>query len=76
MFYSQSPLYFEVSVGNARGGGDIVQRQETKSTLLIFKLSKEDIGLYGKIIYSIVTAITPAGTYKTAEKDKLITLDE
>ena len=76
VFQSESPLYFEVSVGTVRGGGDIVQRQETKNTVLIFKLSKADIGPYGKAIYSVVTAITPAGTYKTVEKDKLIILDE
>ena len=75
VFNSNFPLYYEVSVGNTEGSGDIIQWQETKSDRLIFKLPRKDIGLYGKYIYATVTAITPAGTYTTSGKDMLIKLE-
>ena len=75
VFNSDFPLYFEVSVGNTEGSGDIIQWQETKSNKLIFTLLNGDIGPYGKNIHATVTAITPSGTYSTAERGMLITLD-
>ena len=73
VFNSDISLYYEVSVGNVKGSGDIIQWQETKSKRLVFKLPKEDLGMYGKNVYAAVTAITPAGTFRTTLKEVLLT---
>ena len=73
VFSSDTSLYYEVSVGNVKGSGDIIQWQETKSKRLVFNLPKEDLGTYGKNVYAAVTAITPAGTFKTTLKEVLLT---
>ena len=76
VFLSNSPLYYEVSAGSVGGSGDIIQWQETVSTELIFALNQDEVGPYGKTIYVVVRAITLSGTYSTAEKDQLITLND
>ena len=76
VFHSDSPLYYEVSVGSVRGSGDIIQWQETSSTKLVFSLKHDNIGQNGKTIYAVVRAITLSGTYSTAKKDELLTVDD
>ena len=76
VFHSTSPLYYEVSAGTVKGGGDIIQWQETRNTELIFKLARNDIGQYGNTLYAVVRAITLSGTYSTTKKEQLITLDD
>lgn len=76
VFFSALPLYYEVSAGTVRGGGDIIQWQETSSTELIFTLTKDDVGEYGKDIFVVVRAITLSGTYNTAVSELLVTNDD